>query len=407
MNTFPRVALFADTFYEINGAANVIRRLTNFAAEKERPFLCVRAGCETRRRREGSLEILELKRGRCAVAMDGELKYDPLFWGYKNLVRSALADFQPDVLHLTGINDISQIGFYLAHFQNIPAVVSWHTNLHEYAASRLTSGFFLLRRLPVRWRLSLGKAIEMCVLRGLMRLHFLAQMQLAPNEELVAQIRRMTNRPTALMSRGVDAEFLHPGKRRRADEAFVLGYVGRLRPEKNVRFLAEVERRLAQAKIKNYRFVLVGEGAEEGWLRQNMRNVELTGVLRGEELARAFADMDLFVFPSKTDAFGNVVLEAMAAGVPAVVMSDGGPKFLIENGVNGYAAQSDDDFLSSIAGFAREPERLPAMRSAARLSAATRDWEKVFENLYENYKLAAALEKNVRAQTAAQFKLAS
>lgn len=389
----PRVALFADTFHEVNGAANVLRRLTEFAAENEYPFLCVRSGEKTRVWTEGNLKILELKRSSAAIKLDSELKYDPLLWRHKNLIRRALEDFSPDVLHLTGFSDVSQLGFYFAHFRKISAVASWHTNGHEYAARRVLSK---LTRLPVKVQQKLEKAIEKTVLRGSMKMYFLAQVQLAPNEELVAQMRKMTSRPSFLMSRGVDTDFLTPEKRQRGDDVFTIGYVGRLRAEKNVRFLARLDAVLEKAGLTDYRFVIVGDGDEEDWLRKNLSRAEFTGVLRGEDLARAFAGMDLFVFPSKTDAFGNVVLEAMAAGVPAVVMPEGGPKFLIEHESDGFVARDDRDFCEIVASVVSQPQQLAAMKIAARKAALNRSWTQVFNRLYESYRFAATVGKNVR-----------
>jgi len=389
----PRVALFCDTFHEINGAANVLRRLVAFARERHFPLLCVRSGRQTRFRKDGSLHIFEFERSKFSVPIDGELKYDPFFWRFGKSLGEKLAEFKPDVIHLTGLNDISQLGFYFAHFRAVPAVASWHTNTHEYAAQRLVGA---CRWLPRRWQKTIDRTVRRMVMRGLMKLYFLAQVQLAPNTELVAQIQKMTRRPSFLMTRGVDTEFLSPCKRRRRDSTFTIGYVGRLRPEKNVRLFAEVEKALENASVTDYKFVLVGAGGEENWLKNNLRNAELPGVLRGEELAEAYAAMDLFVFPSETDAFGNVVLEAMAAGVPAIVMPTGGPKFLIEHDVNGFVASGRADFLEKIVGIARRPQRLAALREPARAAACERSWEKVFESVYDKYHLSTIIEKNVR-----------
>jgi glycosyltransferase involved in cell wall biosynthesis len=396
MNDCPRVALFADTFYETNGAANVIRRLRAFALENDLPFLCVCAGDETRLTRHGNALMLELKRGKLSFPIDGKLKFDPFLWRYKNLISETLADFQPDVLHVTGLNDVSQLGFFFAHFRRVSAVASWHTNAHEYAASRLAG---LMPRLPEKLKNGLSEIIERTVWRGFMKAHFLAQVQLAPNEELVRRIQKMTRRPTFLMSRGVDTELFASAKRRRCprEDLFVIGYVGRLRPEKNVRFLAEVDAALQKANVKNYEFVIVGEGGEERWLKENLSRARLTGVLHGEELARVYADMDLFVFPSNTDAFGNVVLEAMSSGVPAIVMPSGGPKFLIEHERNGYVARDEQDFISAVVAFAAGRKMPPEMREAARAAACRRSWKAVFEQVYQNYRHAATLDKNVRA----------
>ena len=137
----------------------------------------------------------------------------------------------------------------------------------------------------------------------------------------------MTERPCYLMPRGVDAELFHPAKRTRAegDRDQVLGFVGRLSVEKNIAGLVQVQNELEQMGHQSFRFLIVGHGGDEAWLRERLPRAEFTGVLRGEALSRAYANMDLFVFPSHTDTFGNVVLEALASGVPAVVTPDGGP----------------------------------------------------------------------------------
>jgi len=395
MNNNPRVALFADTLHETNGAANVLRRLRSFAEETSRPFLCICAGSETRLTRTGQVRTLELKRSRLSIPIDGELKYDPFLWRYKKLVQDVLGDFDPDIIHVTGVNDVSQLGFYFAHFDEINAVVSWHTNTHEYVARRLVGA---APWFPERISRPLSEKVERYSFRGLMCLNFLAQMQLAPNEELVEILRAETGRPASLMSRGVDTEFFTPAKRRLIpDEPFVLGFVGRLRPEKNVQLLGEIDSTLNEYGVSRYKWLIVGEGTEADWLRNNLSNAELTGVLHGQELAAAYADMDLFVFPSRTDAFGNVVLEAMASAVPAVVMPDNGPKYLIKDRVDGFVAENDSHFIDIVVRFVRAGEVPSSIRDAARIAANARSWPNVFEQLYRDYRVAAEFDKDVRA----------
>ena len=395
MSDIPRAALFADTFHETNGAANFLRRLVNYAKEKNYDFFCVRAGEQTRYYREGSVSFLDLKRGRAAIPLDGALKFDPLLWKHKKLVGKTLLKYAPDVIHVTGLNDISQFGYYFAHFKRIRAVATWHTNAHEYAAQRLMS---VVPFVSGKIKEKIGKSIEKFTFKGLMKLYFLAQMQLAPNVELVDEIRRLTRRPSFLLGRGVDTDFLSPTKRSREDlKEIIIGFVGRLRPEKNVRFLAAIETALREANVENYKFLIIGEGSERSWLQNNLRNVELTGEIFGEDLARTYANMDLFVFPSQTDAFGNVVLEAMSSGVPAIVMTRGGPKFLIEHGANGFIADGERDFIETVLNLVKNPSQLPALGKAAHRAAQEHSWEQIFAKMFEYYRLAATYKKNVRA----------
>jgi len=128
----------------------------------------------------------------------------------------------------------------------------------------------------------------------------------------------------------------------------------------------------------------VGQGKEESWLRQHLPNADFTGVLRGRELARAYANMDLFVFPSHTDTFGNVVLEALASGVPAIVTPDGGPRYIVRDGETGCIAD-DAGFSEAIARVIGDPELHARMRREARLYAQSASWDSVFEGVYSTY----------------------
>lgn len=396
MIEIPRVVLFADTYQEINGAANFLRRLVAFAKENDYPFLCVRSGTETKVFDEGSVRFLDLKRGRASVPLDGDLKYDPFLWKNRALVKQTVKEFKPDVIHLTGLNDISQFGFVHAHFMHIPAVATWHTNTHEYAAERLLS---LTPWLPEKVQKTVGRIVERTTMFGLMKLYFAAQMQLAPNEDLVDEIRRMTNRPSFLLRRGVDIDSLSPAKRTRLDDdrEFVIGFVGRLRAEKNVRALAKVDAALQKAGVSNYRFLIVGGGDEKPWLEKNLRYAEFAGEIRGEQVAEAFANMDLFVFPSLTDAFANVVLEAMSSGVPAIAFPVGGPKFLIENNVSGFVSDSELQLADKVVEIVKSPQILRPMREAARRFAEEHSWSAIFQKTYEYYRICASYEKKVRA----------
>jgi glycosyltransferase involved in cell wall biosynthesis len=129
---------------------------------------------------------------------------------------------------------------------------------------------------------------------------------------------------------------------------FTLGYVGRLTVEKNVRLLVELEKALLEPGCKNFRFLIVGQEVLEPWLRKNLHHGTFAGVLKGDALARAYANMDVFTFPSRTDTFGNVVLEALASGVPAVVTNEGGPKFIIRNGETGFPVSDVREFSAAV-----------------------------------------------------------
>jgi glycosyltransferase involved in cell wall biosynthesis len=187
------------------------------------------------------------------------------------------------------------------------------------------------------------------------------------------------------MKRGVDTGLFSPRRRSRLTDKTRIGYVGRLTAEKNVRFLAELQQALTLLGRSNFEFIIVGEGREEEWLRKNMPHAVFTGVLRGERLAELYANLDLFVFPSRTDTFGNVVLEAMASGLPVIVTQDGGPKFLIEPGVTGFVAESDWAFIRAVNALLTDQALLQQMRVAAREYACAQSWDTVFYQVLRTY----------------------
>ena len=116
-----------------------------------------------------------------------------------------------------------------------------------------------------------------------------------------------------------------------------------------------------------------------------LRRAEFTGFLDGEPLAEAYASMDLFVYPSCTDTYGTAVQEALACGVPAVVRDQGGPRYLIESGVNGFVARSDAHFIRSVVQLMEDPTRLPGLRREAREAACRTSWDSICAAVWEIY----------------------
>jgi phosphatidylinositol alpha 1,6-mannosyltransferase len=384
----PRVALFTDSYYEANGVARTATALEEFAAERELPLLVVHGGRATHLVEHGSIVRLELARWqRTSFSRDHEPRFDVALWRHASRVADVLRRFRPDVLHFTGPSDIGQLGAYLGHRLHIPMVGSWHTNLHEYPP--LLNRFARMRpeiRREVRWW------VERRALRATMLFYAVPRVVLAPNEAWKALIEWRLAKPTFLMTRGVDTELFTPAKRTQPDSTVVnIGYVGRLSAKKNVRALAAVQDALWAAGIGDVGFTIVGDGAEREWLQARMPGARFTGVLRGERLAEAYANLDLFVLPSETDTVGNVVLEAMASGVPVITMARGGPKFSGVPLAAAALAHTEDELVELTIALARDGERRRVMGAAARADALERSWAPVFDTVYQAYDVAIAL----------------
>jgi glycosyltransferase involved in cell wall biosynthesis len=388
-----RVALFPCTYSEIDGVANTSRQFASFAREHGFEFLLVHAGARNEVAVDGSVTRVQLPRGRVKFPLDGHHEFDLLFLRHYPKVLRLLREFDPHVIHITGPSDVGILGALLGHNTGITVAGSWQTNLHQFARRRVSR---LLSSWPENWSSTLARAAELGTFRAATQFYRIPRLLFAPNSELIEALGKATRRPCFLMSHSVNADTFRPDLRDRTGGPFRIGYVGRLTPEKNVRFFAQLEKDLVAAGHNDFRIVLIGQGSEEKWLRENMTHAEFTGWLTGEDLSRAFANMDAFAFPSETDTFGLAVLEALASGVPAIVSPSGGPKFTVENGKSGYVVNRFDEFAPLLAKWMSQPDLLESMRVEARRRALSiGSWTEIFAGMYSAYERFAHTQTEV------------
>ncbi len=377
-----RVAFFPDAYHEVDGVANTSRRFEVFARQRGLPLLVIHAGPRNEVVTSGSVTRIQVRRSAVSFPLDGAHQYDLLFLRHYREVARLVRDFDPHVVQITGPSDVGTLGAMLAHRLGVPLAASWQTNLHQYARSRVSPA---LSGLPKAWSCPLLDRVERWSFRATARFYEIPRVLFAPNPEMVTLLEATTGKPCFLMPHSVDTTGFSPEFRDRQGGAFTIGYVGRLTVEKNVRWLARLERALLALGHRDFRIVVVGQGAEKRWLRENMLQAEFTGVLTGKDLSRAFANMDVLAFPSETDTFGLVVLEALASGVPAVVTARGGPKYTVHSDKTGYIANNFDEFVGAVAFLLTRPDLLPSMRTAARQYALSTSWEPIFESMYKAY----------------------
>lgn len=377
-----RVAFFPDGFHEIDGVAVVARQYASFAKQQDIAFLMFHAGPRDEVFREGSVTRVQLKRSWVKFPLDRAHDFDLMFSQHSGRVASLLKQFQPDLIQITGPSDVGILGMLMAHNLSIPLSAFWQTNLSLYAGKRAAKSFSFL---PKALAGSAGRAAERFSSAAVHRYYKVPRMLFAPNPEIVAELARATGKTCLIMGHGVDAEVFSPGHRDRGSDIFTIGYVGRLTAEKNVRWLAALEKYLLKNVPMEFRIAVVGEGTEETWLRANLQCADFAGVLRGPALSRAYANMDLLAFPSETETFGLVVLEALASGVPAVVTASGGPKYTVRHNVTGCIADGIDEFCELVGSLMSKPAALATMSRAARKFAETSSWDSAFERIYDAY----------------------
>jgi phosphatidylinositol alpha 1,6-mannosyltransferase len=379
-----RVAFFPCVYHEVDGVAQTSRHFEAYARRQEVPFLMVHAGPqdEVEVTTAGPVTRVQLRRGPVKFPLDRAHDYDLLFLRHYRKLEPLLRDFRPDVVQITGPSDVGTLGAYVAYKLKIPLAATWQTNIHQFARRRMAAAVSFL---PDAVAEKIADVTEQLSFRASARFYKIPRLLFAPNPEMIRVLESATDKPCYLMSHAVDTAVFSPEFRERKDGQFRIGYVGRLTSEKSVRVLARLEQALLERGLQNFRIVVVGEGAEQEWLRKNMQQVEFTGVLRGTELSREFANFDLLAFPSETDTFGLVVLEAFASGVPAVVTDRGGPQYTVRHGSSGYVAREFEEFVSYTAKLMEQTKIHSAMRVAARQQALETSWDRIFEGMYDAY----------------------
>jgi phosphatidylinositol alpha 1,6-mannosyltransferase len=292
-------------------------------------------------------------------------------------VLRVLNEFGPDLVHLAAPFVVGARGLAAARRLEIPTVAVYQTDVAGFASSY---GLGLTARAAWRWT---------C------RLHSLADRTLAPSSWAVEALRSRGVPRVHQWVRGVDLARFHPsrrspGWRRRlaVNDKLLVGYIGRLAPEK------QVERLSALSGDPRIKLVVVGDGPSERRLRQQLPDAEFLGFRDGDELAALYASLDVFVHTGPSETFCQAVQEALASGVPVVALDSGGPKDLVAHGRTGYLVPQgtgpDDPVAAqalrtAVAHLSHQGVRRAA-GLAARRSVLGRDWATVGDELMEHYR---------------------
>ncbi|MCX7682324.1 MAG: glycosyltransferase family 1 protein [Anaerolineae bacterium] len=290
-------------------------------------------------------------------------------------VRKALKAFRPDLIHVFNPVSLGLVGLYVGREMGIPVAASYQTDL---------PGFIR------RW--GIGFASE--PMWGFLRwVHDQADLNFCPSWFTLQELARRGFRNLRVWGRGVDAERFHP---RHADPSWrarlsgghpelpLVITVGRLSPEKRVGML----RALVDA-LPSVRLAIIGDGPGRWILEQQFAGTPtvFTGYLRGADLAAAYASADIFVLTSANETFGNVVLEAMASGLPVVVPHTGGQTDYVQDGVTGLIYQAEDvaSLIAQVARLIEKPALARSLGAAGRACAEKQRWEDVFDRLLADW----------------------
>lgn len=309
-------------------------------------------------------------------------------------VIKALGSFRPDLVHIATEGPLGRATLHASQRLGVPVVSSYHTNFAEYLA---------------RYRAS--PLTELCW-RYLRHFHNATRRTFCPTPSTRRELEDRGFRNVTVWGRGVDSERFHPSRRdlalRRslgiAPDEIVLAYAGRLAAEKNLDLLVDAWRTLPERERCHLLFIGDGPLRQKLEERSGERSI-FTGYRQGEELASLYASADLFVFPSLTETFGNVVLEAMASGLPAIAFAVQGPGDIIKDGQTGRRVETVDAgaFRLAMSELVTDHCRRRAMGAMARRHAETQNWEQIMDGLRESY-LATVADPAAAADKLAQKK---
>lgn len=286
-------------------------------------------------------------------------------------VRAALEEYRPDVVHLASPFVLGARALTVARRLQVPAVAVYQTDVAGFASSY---GVGLTARAAWRW---------------IRRLHSGAARTLAPSRWAVDALESHGVPRVHRWGRGVDTSRFHPDRRDddlRAELApdgeMIVGYVGRLAPEKQVERLASLE------GLPGVRVVVVGDGPSRARLGELLPSARFLGFRGGTELARAYASFDAFVHTGPHETFCQAVQEAQASGLPVLAPDAGGVADLVEPGRTGWLydpASPGAELVGRVAAWRDDPESRRAFGAAGRRRVAGRTWPSVCEELLGHY----------------------
>ena len=369
------IAYFTDTFTpQLNGVTNTFGHLCRYLRDRELGHMFFAPDYETAVEEHPGTPVLRFKGIRPSIYPECRLAFPP-----HARVIEALHDFRPDLIHIATEQGIGYSGLKAARELGVPVVMSYHTNYDTYL------DFYGLGYLSrpvwsyVRW------------------FHNFAALNLCPSENTLKDLDQRGFKSLDIWSRGIDMRRFSPGHfsgevRRElgAGGRTAFLYVGRMAREKGLELLAGSIRAVNETHRDEVLFVFTGDGPYLAPLKaMEIPNTVFTGPQTGVKLSQIYASCDVFMFPSGSETFGNVMLEAMASGLPGICVDAGGVTNFTVHGKNALVCKygDADSFAGAITAMLNGELR-EKIRAGALETARARNWDAIFDGLVGKYEEA-------------------
>lgn len=397
-----KVALFTETFLpQINGVVRTLEKIIKHLEDNGHEVLLITIGDDHGEEFYSKTRVLRIKGIKFALYKElylvepedkwlrkllvMDLMHTPfsllqtLIPSKHSIVKKELADFKPDLVHLATPATLGAIGMYYVDEMKLPCLATFHTDLAAYAP---------MYQLP--YVEEIINAITKLIYSRTDRI-------LCPSPSTQKQLEEIGLKNIGVFGRGVDHSLYRPEKCKKQvwmnygldPEKRTILYVGRLAEEKSIPELIDAFLEIKR-EIQDIQLVLIGDGPAreqlEIRLNEYTNDFVFTGIKKGDELAELYASADLFAFPSRTETFGQVVLEAMASGLPVIGYDSPGVRDLILDQESGILCDVFyGDFRDAIKKLLNDPAQVESFGQKARELSLERSWQKILDGLVVEY----------------------
>lgn len=368
-----RIAFFTDTFFpQVNGVSRTMDRQIKFLTDKGHEVLIFAPEYEEGKPAEEYGKVVTAKSIKVFFYPEARLSIT-----LPHKIKKILTDFHTDLIHIVTEFTMGLAGHNAGNYLNIPMVSTYHTDYDKYMDYYKMGGFK-----PIAWKY-------------LKKIHNDCRITFCPSHDTKRMLNSKGISRVKVLSNGVETDLFNPQRASselreslgNSDKLMIL-YVGRIAMEKDIDVLIKAYDKVRHTYKDKISLVITGDGTmKERYQKQFGNDIIFTGYKKGEDLAQVYASADIFAYPSTTETFGNVIIEAMASGLPVVAAATGGILDSVIDGYNGLLTtpKDVDSFADGIVKFIENDAFRKDCANHAAEYAKTKSWDLILDDMYNTF----------------------